>query len=116
MSIGSQDHEPRPKRPAVQHDSGHLQATEYAHSHWPVSCRVWPPRCPALWMVQENKTMANHPGELLHPNALRQRAEALLACSLALVDAPHTARQVILDVGHTHGDFNGKTCTVMTKR
>ena len=36
------------------------------------------------------------------------------AASEAVVDVPHTARQVILDVGYTSGNFNGKTCTVMT--
>jgi len=36
------------------------------------------------------------------------------AASLATVDIPNTARHVILEVGYTQGEFNGRNCTVMT--
>lgn len=32
----------------------------------------------------------------------------------AVVDIPNTAREIILDVGYDKGNFNGRTCTVMT--
>ncbi|MCS7221349.1 MAG: methionine adenosyltransferase [Anaerolineae bacterium] len=39
---------------------------------------------------------------------------AVKAASEAMVDVPHTVREVILKVGYNRGNFNGYTCTILT--